>query len=69
MPEQRQQHLGAVQLYRTISHLHKERQTNRTPYRTPSVGPSTADYDAWPIYARKTDSQAVVQRKENTNIE
>lgn len=68
MPEQRQQHLGAVQLYRTISHLHKERQTNRTPHRTPSVGPSTADYDAWPIYARKTDSQAKLFKERKTQI-
>ena len=62
MPEQRQQHLGAVQLYRTISHLHKERQTNRTP----SVGRSTADYDA--MYARKTDSQAKLFKERKIQI-
>lgn len=57
MPEQRQQHLGAVQLYRTISHLHKERKTNRTP----SVDPSTADHHA--IYIRETVSQAKLFKK------
>lgn len=62
MPEQRQQHLGAVQLYRTISHLHKERQTNRSP----PVGRSTSDYNA--MYARKTDSQTKLFKERKIQI-
>ena len=64
MPEQRQQHLGAVQLYRTISHLHlhKERQTNRTP--SVVVRPLIMT----PCMPEKTDSPAKLFKERKIKI-